>query len=1287
MSKPRAVALNYGRKISEINYLLILFGGNRMKTRSIRTITTTILILAVLLCGFIVFGAMTSGSAKPDQSDVTVTIDTVSPSKQVTLRVDSTDGYYIISNADELDAFAALAKTNGAVYAKLTANITYNEGDLSTLDEYISGYREYMPAGMIETLSPIYGKTYTVFTGTLDGKGYSISGIMYSKGRTSSLDGYGGIVSRLGSGGVIKNLTVTKSYFADVSFMGAIAGTAAEGSRIENCHNVGTTVRSGRYTGGIVGRLERGTVTGCTNSGKIEWDQVNEDAYSVGHTGGIAGSAIYSGTLVEKCINSGEITSSATITGGIVGEGYDHAVVKNCLNVGFVNSPGTPQNSTAMTGGISGYGNNGIYHNNLCIGKVVGYQTVGHIVGGVIVTDIDMQNNFHCHDITVTREDVQTLWDESLVIGVSESALTSGEVAYKLGEAWGQEIGKDARPVFGGMKVYQNQTGGCLGSGATYVYSNAAAEAVITHIWKDPEVVSASTCITHGEHKIGCQYCTESYIEEAPLDPDTHEMTVSKGFYPCCDAIYDYVNYYENGVVKIRNVEQLQWLARYVAKGNADVSVILWEDFDLSEIDFVPIGTPDHPYSGEFNGNGKTLSGLDITVTSGAGGIFAYTGTATVKDLTVEGKITLDNTSGTNVIDGVGGIVGTARGTTITNCVSYVNISGTAKGGRAVAGIAGGAYNNGNTGTVVTYCANYGNISVLEANELVAGIVGYAQQYGKIDNCANYGNISAEGTPFVAGILGYINNSNFEGVTNCLNIGDIVGGDHTAAIVGRLNDHKANTFKNNYHYSDIIGYDSAKVAKSGETFESFALTEAQMESGMAAYGLNGGATDGVWRQTIGTDAYPTFNSNGKIVYAILGCEGSPQVVGYSNTSGLWDHISFDDKTGACTNCGATTQPAHYNEETGYYEIRNAGQLFWFAEMVNNQNDTYGSINVMLMADIVINSETVGANSTGAKVWTPIGKSGDYYKGIFDGNGKTVSGIYINENKNGSGLFGFTKGATVKNVGVVNAYIFTGYEYGGGINVGGVVAHNNGGTVINCYYVGIVTGYNMVGGVVGQNTGTVENCYAVADVRGDINIGFLVGQNSGATAKNCYYWEYPYQRKNSEGNLYNTPSGGANYGTRENIKKMNDNFATGEVAYLLNSTLAEGNVAWGQKIGTDAYPTFIGRNNAVYYGYESCAENAKRIYTNDESLATQEHNYVDGACSACGAEEPALLGDVSGDGKITNADILAMHQYIYEAELYPIDIKVGDVNGDGKITNADVLAMYRYIYSPETYPLG
>ena len=235
------------------------------------------------------------------------------------------------------------------------------------------------------------------------------------------------------------------------------------------------------------------------------------------------------------------------------------------------------------------------------------------------------------------------------------------------------------------------------------------------------------------------------------------------------------------------------------------------------------------------------------------------------------------------------------------------------------------------------------------------------------------------------------------------------------------------------------------------------------------------------------------------------------------------------------------------DHVDYYAIGNTAQLYWFADKVNNENATYGSDNAVLIANITVNANvlkedgTLNGDGSTFRVWTPIGNSSsNKYTGTFDGNGKTVSGLYFNDSsKYDVGLFGNVfNGGTVKNVGVIDSYIsgkgyvgsVVGYNYGGSVincyskstvrstardgqDIGGVVGYSSThGDVINCYNEGIVnvTSYKAwrVGGVVGYSEGTVENCYNKGTVYGKgeflnvSNVGGVVGYNKG-TVKNSH----------------------------------------------------------------------------------------------------------------------------------------------------------------------------------------
>lgn len=220
--------------------------------------------------------------------------------------------------------------------------------------------------------------------------------------------------------------------------------------------------------------------------------------------------------------------------------------------------------------------------------------------------------------------------------------------------------------------------------------------------------------------------------------------------------------------------------------------------------------------------------------------------------------------------------------------------------------------------------------------------------------------------------------------------------------------------------------------------------------------------------------------------------------------------------GFCTICGAY-QPATLNN--GVYEIGNAGQLYWFADKVNNEYSTYGNANAVLTADITVNTGNVancnGTKATGWIDWTPIGNNSNQYTGKFDGNNHAISGLYFNDSeKEFVGLFGFVGGnGSVSNVGVVDSY-FMGKSKVGGV-CGSNWASDGASEITNCYNTGTVSGTSQVGGVCGFNYGnrnraTITNCYNTGTVTAtgeNAFVGGVCGYNDNikgtSEITNCY----------------------------------------------------------------------------------------------------------------------------------------------------------------------------------------
>ncbi|MDO4544033.1 MAG: InlB B-repeat-containing protein [Clostridia bacterium] len=245
-----------------------------------------------------------------------------------------------------------------------------------------------------------------------------------------------------------------------------------------------------------------------------------------------------------------------------------------------------------------------------------------------------------------------------------------------------------------------------------------------------------------------------------------------------------------------------------------------------------------------------------------------------------------------------------------------------------------------------------------------------------------------------------------------------------------------------------------------------------------------------------------------------------------------------------------------------YLIANGAQLAYLAQQTNSSLTYSTGKYFKLTADIVLNDAS-NRQSWGslddndeviapANAWTPIG-AGSYFSGNFDGNYKTVSGVYINGGGN-LGLFGACYGATIQSVGVAESFISGSFSVGGvvgsthfnstvtncfnagtvsgtGNQIGGVVGNHSVSNITNCFNSGTVSGDRYVGGVVGNNAGSIANCYNSGTVSGNDRVGGVVGWNSdsistcynagniisegtvvggvvglngGATVTNCYY---------------------------------------------------------------------------------------------------------------------------------------------------------------------------------------
>ena len=719
------------------------------------------------------------------------------------------DGYYQIGKIGHLIWFSNFVSAgNTTANAKLTADIVFNEGDLSGLQGKTDGYRLWEPIGM--TMNHDTGiDSFVTYNGTFDGDGYSILGLYHFD--YWSYGGFAGLVAKLGEGGVIKNVTIKNSYFATSSYVGAIVGDNLGGT-VENCHNINTTIASAARAGGIVGNISKGTVRYCTNTGTVKMFKVNPElAFSFESFGGIAGNT--SGTL-EYCTNNGAVTGNEMSTaGGISGQVYQ-GVVRNNVNNGSVTATGNGTNF----GGIVGYQYHGTLSYNINYGTVMG---IGNLVGGVVGNPLGNGGRY-THNYTVGGRACGLVEREGCY-SITEEELRDGRLAFELGI--GQELGVDARPYVGGPRVYAY-----FNDGGELKYTNDE-NYTCHHKGGTPTCTTRATCdgcrnpygeIPEGMHDLKYTggdwvlYCTicggrcgevqdhdRSWSDYCRICGDWYEPTLS-----------------EDGFYEIRDFGNLMWFQEAVNAGNYTLNARLmnnisasptfrsydWKPIAGSSVDDTSIG-----YEGIFDGQGYTISLFPKAMTPEYdGAVLGLFGTlkegAVVKNLSISNRKEYGFSNN-----------GTNYSYTGDYTVYFGVIAGRVLEGATVSGCR---------------VAN-GTISI--SNGVLGAIVGV--NYGTVENCVSYGMTLTGPDGRVGGIVGDYNGGT---LINCYT---------TYANIGST-------------ASDYVG--TATDSEAG-------ISDERMASGEITYIMNSYLDeDGSWYQIVGSGG-PTLQSEytviGKIVYA------------------------------------------------------------------------------------------------------------------------------------------------------------------------------------------------------------------------------------------------------------------------------------------------------------------------------------------------------------------------------------------------------------------------------------
>ena len=247
--------------------------------------------------------------------------------------------------------------------------------------------------------------------------------------------------------------------------------------------------------------------------------------------------------------------------------------------------------------------------------------------------------------------------------------------------------------------------------------------------------------------------------------------------------------------------------------------------------------------------------------------------------------------------------------------------------------------------------------------------------------------------------------------------------------------------------------------------------------------------------------------------------------------------------------------------------------------LNNVRNHPGS-HFKMVADIVFTEADFakkGDYYNNGQGWQPIGTDdGTTFIGVFDGNGHTIKGLYVNIQKTNTyiyaGLFGYNEG-TIKNLGMLDGSVSatsTSTSSYSSSHAGGIAGVNIG-TISDCYNAGSVSSsssYSKVGGIAGWNDGTISDCYNTGSVSATSDsfsrAGGIAGGNGG-TISNCYNTGSASSSVSaSSSDSYAGGIAGQNYGTISNCN--NAGSASASVSHSSSYSSYSGGIA-GRNHGT------------------------------------------------------------------------------------------------------------------------
>lgn len=567
---------------------------------------------------------------------------------------------------------------------------------------------------------------------------------------------------------------------------------------------------------------------------------------------------------------------------------------------------------------------------------------------------------------------------------------------------------------------------------------------------------------------------------------------------------------------EIATLAQLEEFRNNVNNGNSyeGAYVKLTADIELQSTSWMPIGyakdkSTIYAFKGTFDGNGKTISGLNLEYSGTTHyekdykGLFGIVSGGTVKNLTVAGTIEASTSAY------VGGIIGYAKDAVIENCINKCDISAVSSLG-GIVGYAGGSVK-------IKKCINEGKISA--SNSSAGGIVGYVALQTEITDCENGGAVSAAKNN-AGGIVGFVKEKEdadkYLTVTNCLNKGAVSANAFCGGIVGANGSSKNVT--NSYYPETCISANAQNVNTLGTAVALLISNLDELKE---------------FRKNVNNgNSY-----EGKCIMLTADIDMKSE---------NWTPIgSLDDRfEGTFDGCGhkITNLSVQWNGNYAGLFGRISGASIKNLSVAGNVSGTGkigGIVGYAYKGSIDNCTNNVKVIGSGSEVGGIVGKMSE--SAVRNcGNTGAVTGLYSVGGIAGDAMDSKNSIENCYNTGNITS---TGSSNNGYSQIGGIVGDAYQCKISYCFNAGIITAagnHLCVGPVVG---------YIVSNNTSDGNTVFYL---SGCKDNNT---------------VFNNMSVTEPFGT----EKSYDAFISGEVAYLLQKGSSA--QLWGQKIGTDTFPVF------------------------------------------------------------------------------------------------------------------